>query len=85
MINNNTKFNTYLNDFKTDMVNMINNSGLPVGVVYYIVKDLFSDIQLAYENTLKKEKEEIIAEQKANKKISKINQSETKDDDDDIK
>lgn len=82
MINNNTKFNTYLNDFKTDMVNMINSSGLPVGVVYYIVKDLFSDIQLAYENTLKKEKEEIIAEEKANKKISKINQSETKDDDD---
>jgi hypothetical protein len=82
MINNNTKFNTYLNDFKTDMVNMINNSGLPVGVVYYIVKDLFSDIQLAYENTLKKEKEEIIAEQKANKKISKINESEIIDDDD---
>lgn len=82
MINNNTKFNTYLNDFKTDMVNMINNSGLPVGVVYYIVKDLFSDIQLAYENTLKKEKEEIIAEQKANKKISEINESEIIDDDD---
>lgn len=79
---NNIGFNTYLNDFKNNMVNTINNSGLPVGVVYYIMKDLFNDIQNAYENTLKKEKEEIIAEEKANKKISKINQSETKEDDD---
>ena len=78
----NIGFNTYLNNFKTNMVNEINNSGLPVGVVYYIMKDLLNDIQNAYENTLKKEKEEIIAEEKANKKISKINQSETKDDDD---
>lgn len=79
----NIGFNTYLNNFKTDMINTINNSGLPVGVVYYIVKDLFSDIQNAYENTLKKEKEESV-EQKINKKISEINQSNN-DDDDDIK
>ena len=81
-MDNSIGFNTYLNDFKNNMVNTINNSGLPVGVVYYIMKDLFNDIQNAYENTLKKEKEEIIAEEKANKKISKINQSETKEDDD---
>lgn len=79
---NNIGFNTYLYNFKNNMVNTINNSGLPVGVVYYIMKDLLNDIQNAYENTLKKEKEEIVAEEKANKKISKINQSETKDDDD---
>lgn len=51
----NIGFNTYLNDFKTNMVNEINNSGLPVGVVYYIMKDLLVDVQSAYENTLKKE------------------------------
>lgn len=77
----NIGFNIYLYNFKNDMVNTINNSGLPVGVVYYIMKDLFNDIQNAYENTLKKEKEEIIAEEKANKKISKINQFETKKND----
>ena len=81
-LQDNIGFNIYLYNFKNNMVNIINNSGLPVGVVYYIMKDLLNDIQNAYENTLKKEKEEIIAEEKANKKISKINQSETKDDDD---
>ena len=54
----NIGFNTYLNNFKTNMVNEINNSGLPVGVVYYIMKDLLNDIQTVYETTLKKEKEQ---------------------------
>lgn len=54
-MDSNIGFNTYLNDFKTNMVNEINNSGLPVGVVYYIMKDLLVDVQSAYENTLKKE------------------------------
>lgn len=54
----NIGFNTCLNNFKTNMVNEINSSGLPVGIVYYIMKDLLNDIQNAYENTLKKEKEE---------------------------
>ena len=54
-MDSNIGFNTYLNDFKTNIVNEINNSGLPVGVVYYIMKDLLVDVQSAYENTLKKE------------------------------
>lgn len=57
-MDNNVGFNTYLNNFKTNMINTINDSGLPVGVVYYIMKDILNDIQNAYENTLKKEKEE---------------------------
>lgn len=54
----NIGFNTYLHDFRNNMINTINDSGLPVGVVYYIMKDILNDIQNAYENTLKKEKEE---------------------------
>ena len=57
-MNSNIGFNTYLNEFKTNVVNVVNNSGLPVGVVYYIMKDLLNDIQDAYETTLKKEKEQ---------------------------
>lgn len=50
-------FNTYINDFKKNIVDMINQSGLPVGIIYYVVKDLFSDITNAYELTLKNEQE----------------------------
>jgi len=57
MLDVNVGFNTHLYNLKNDLVNTINNSGLPVGVAYYIVKDLFMDIQNAYESTLKKEQE----------------------------
>lgn len=71
MINSNVGFNTYLNNFKTNMVNTINDSGLPVGVVYYIMKDLLVDIQNAYENTLKKEAKQA-EENKKTDDLSKI-------------
>ena len=58
--NNNIGFNTYIYNLKTDLVNTVNKSGLPVGVVYYIIKDLFMDAQNAYEQTLRKEKEEAL-------------------------
>ena len=45
----NIGFNTCLNNLKNDLVNTINKSNLPVGVLYYIVKDLFMDVQNAYE------------------------------------
>lgn len=57
MLDTNIGFNTHLYNLKNDLVNTINKSGLPVGVAYYIIKDLFMDIQNAYEMTLKNEKE----------------------------
>ena len=71
-MNSNVGFNTYLNNFKTNMVNTINDSNLPVGVVYYIMKDLLTDIQAVYENTLKKEAKQ--AEE--NEKLSEVNETE---------
>lgn len=60
MIDTNMGFNTHLYNFKNDLVSTINNSGLPVGVVYYVVKDLFIDIQNAYEDILKNERESML-------------------------
>ena len=57
MLDTNIGFNTHLNNLKTDLVNTINKSGLPVGVAYYIIKDLFMDVQIAYENALRSERE----------------------------
>lgn len=56
MLDTNIGFNTQLYNFKNDLVNTINKSGLPVGIAYYIIKDLFMEIQNAYETTLKNEK-----------------------------
>lgn len=57
MLDTNIGFNTHLYNLKNNLINTINESGLPVGVAYYIIKDLFMDIQNAYETTLKNEKE----------------------------
>ena len=47
--------NTNINVFKNNIANVIQNSQLPVGVVYYIFKDIINELQIAYENTLRQE------------------------------
>ena len=62
----NKGFNTYINDFKRNLVNEINQSGLPVGIIYYILKDLLHDIEEAYQNVLVNEKNNIEEDIKSN-------------------
>lgn len=79
MTDTNIGFNTHLNNLKNDLVTTINKSGFPVGVIYYVVKDLFMDVQFAYENTLKNEKEIILKGiEEANKEIEEVNDSQKK-------
>ena len=79
MADTNIGFNTHLNNLKNDLVTTINKSGFPVGVIYYVVKDLFMDVQFAYENTLKNEKEIILKGiEEANKEIEEDNDSQKK-------
>lgn len=52
--------NTNINIFKENLVNLIGNSNLPIGVTYYILKDIFSEIQDIYNITLEKEKQEML-------------------------
>ena len=47
-----------LNDFKQQIVQLINNSGLSVEMVYYILKDLMNEVAVTYNQQLQKEKEE---------------------------
>lgn len=46
---------TNINIFKNNIANVIQNSQLSVGVVYYILKDVINELQIAYENKLKQE------------------------------
>lgn len=45
-------FNTKLENLKKDLITLINNSKMPVGVVYYLLKDILLEIESSYKQTL---------------------------------
>lgn len=49
-----------INVFKDNLTQVINNSQLPIGIVYYVLKGILSDIQNLYNETLEREKEKIL-------------------------
>lgn len=51
----NIGFNTMINDLSNKLVQDIKDSHLPVGIVYLVMKDMFSDIRKVYEETLRAE------------------------------
>lgn len=60
--------NNSLNDLRKEIVELINKSQVPVGVVYYIIKDVYRDIEIAYEAAVLNElKEQAIKESKEQK------------------
>ena len=44
--------NTKINNLRTNLVNLINQSDLPVGIIYYLLKDLVADAYNSYKQTL---------------------------------
>lgn len=54
--------NTLINVLKENLSNVINNSQLPIGVVYYVLKDLLIEVEEVYEKSLQKESQERLAE-----------------------
>lgn len=45
-------FNTKLNSLKINLINTINQSKLPVGVVYYLLKDILIEVEKTYNQSL---------------------------------
>lgn len=56
----NMSMNTLVNILKENMTNVINNSQVPIGVVYYVLKDLLSEVEDIYDKALKKESQETL-------------------------
>lgn len=52
MLDTNIGFNSLLNNLKNDLAETIKKSGLPIGIIYYIVKDLLNEITETYKDTL---------------------------------
>ena len=50
-------FNTQLNDLKNNLINTINQSGIPVGVIYYLLKDILADVAESYKQSILIEKQ----------------------------
>lgn len=50
--------NTLMEDLQKKLINDINNSQLPVGIIYYIAKDVFSQVETEYQKSLELEKQE---------------------------
>ncbi len=57
-----------LNDLKEKISEIIMNSRLPVDAIYFVIKDIFKEVEQLYYLELQKETEK--AQQKENKKES---------------
>ena len=48
--------NTLIEELHNNLINDINSSKLPVGVVYFVLKDIFNETERGYINALNSEK-----------------------------
>ena len=44
--------NITIEEFKLSIINLLNNSNMPIGMIYYIMKDVFGEITEEYQNYL---------------------------------
>ena len=64
--------NTVMQVFKDNLAMTIKNSQLPIGIIYYIFKDVYNDLEKIYNETLEKEKQDILSSmEEENKKEDK--------------
>lgn len=54
---NNIGFNTMIDELHRNLIDDVNKSKLPVGIVYYVLKDVFSNVSDSYNATLAEEKQ----------------------------
>lgn len=50
--------NTLMEDLHEKLIKDINSCQLPVGIIYYVAKDIFREIELGYQKELVREKEQ---------------------------
>lgn len=59
-----------LRDFRKQLEKVINESGLPIDAVYFVLKDILNEATQIYENTIKEEEQQqaILEEQEKKEK-----------------
>lgn len=58
--------NLQIESTKSNLINLINNSGLPIGVIHYIIKDIAREVAAEYGRALSLEQQQ--KEQEENNK-----------------
>lgn len=53
--------NYSIENFRQNVYELINNSQMPIGIAYFIFKDIFADITAAYQNAVQQEAQEAMA------------------------
>lgn len=56
--------NLQIESIKSNLIDIINNSGLPIGVIHYMLKDISREVATEYNKTLLTEQQQ--KEQKLN-------------------
>ena len=61
-------FNTRLNNLRNDLVNTINQSGVPAGAIFYLLKDLIAETSDSYKQSVIMEKQisQLVKENESN-------------------
>ena len=57
-------FNTRCENLKRELIDNINQSDLPIGVIYYIMQVIMSDVTSTYYGVLNREAQEYVVETK---------------------
>lgn len=58
--------NSLIEDLHNKLIKDINTCQLPVGIIYFVAKDIFKEIEIGYQKELMREKEQIEREEKDN-------------------
>lgn len=63
--------NTLMEDLHNKLIKDINSCQLPVGIIYYVAKDVFKEIEMGYEKQLiiEKQQDEIEKDQEEKDEI----------------
>lgn len=67
---NNRDVNLIIEDLRTNCIDLINRSGLPISVAYYVFKDVMRELEDSKENYITRAREQEIKELKQFKESS---------------
>lgn len=64
--NNAHGFNTMCEKYKNDLVELVNQSGLPIGAIYFITRNIMAEIEKTYYGAINSEACEEVDNGKSN-------------------
>lgn len=73
--------NLMIEDFKDNLVNTINNAGFPPSIVYYILKDVYSNVESSYFNYLNQQRRQLAQMQQEQTELDLVDATAPEDED----